>query len=157
MRSALTAFCEGEIMKKVFVSIAFAMCGAAQAAGPYDGIYVNLNGGFASVQTNGDQILVIGLSTMPSSGVVVSSALGSITPSSMETWDVAMGTVQGTAAQVSGTTMYGACTYSMRIEFAGAGGTARITGASNTAVGNASRINCPALVNSPAISYLKAF
>lgn len=146
-------------MRKKLTALAVAMCaaGAAHAAGPYDGIYVNLNGGFASVHTNGDQIIVIGLTSVSATNIYFNSALGTIRPTSIEQWDVGQGNVNGNVAVIAGTAFYGACAYQMRITFSPNQGVAQTLSASNTQVGNASGVNCSVLANSQATTLLRAF
>lgn len=144
-------------MKKLIAAALLCASGAAIAAGPLDGIYVNLNGGFGSVHSNGSSIFVIGLSQVPASGIYFSSVVGTVRPTSVDQWDYASGVINGSVADVSGVTMYGACTFAARITFTAGSAVLQITGAANTLVGNASGVNCRALTSLPASTLLKAF
>lgn len=134
------------------------VAGAAQAAAPSDGIYFNpATGGYTSVHTNGNQILVIGLNMIPATGVQLTSALGVVQPSQLNTWDLASGTTDGTNATVSGTTLYGACNVTFAITVGGNMATARVLNASQTIIGQQSRINCAGILGSPTATLFKAF
>jgi hypothetical protein len=149
-------------MKKMIAAVLLAASGAAMAAGPYDGVYVNLasSGSYLSVHTNGDRVIATLYGIIPASGIEMYSAIGNVRPTQLNTWDLINGTISGNVAQISGQILFNACTVGLTVTFAGNGSaTGRITSAGQTPVGRSSGVDCAALpgVYPNGIQFSKAF
>ena len=152
-----------KLLKKATIASLLTLCAAlpTHAAGPYDGIYVNLAnaGSYLSLHTSGSTVVATIYGIISSSGIVMTSVLGNVTPRQINTWELYQGTISGSSAVLSGQTLFNACNLSVNVSFTSTGGTAYVTDASNTLVGDASRINCAALEGAypNGISYRKIF
>lgn len=134
-------------LKKVTIASLVTLVTAlpSHAAGVFDGIYVNLSSGgesYLSLHTNGQNVVATVYGIIPASGIVMSSILGNIYPRQINTWELYLGTISGSTANLTGQTLYNACHLTIRATFTEGSATAQIIDASNTLVGNASNINC---------------
>lgn len=146
-------------MKKMIAAVLLAASGAAMAAGPYDGVYVNLAaaGSYVSIHTNGSDVIATGYTITPASGIQFNSNIGSVAIRQINTWDLLQGRIQGNQAFLSGQVLYNACSVEMVLTFTAGGGTAQITSATQTSVGASSGVRCQALVTGVSTSMTKAF
>lgn len=135
-------------MKKLIAAALLATSGVAIAAGPYDGVYVNLSssGSYLSVHTNAERVIATLYGIIPASGIQMQSAIGNVRPTQLNTWDLIGGTISGNVAQISGQVIFNACNVNLTVSF-GSNGTAtgRITSADQTPVGRSSGVDCGAL------------
>lgn len=129
------------------------------AAGPYDGVYVNLAtaGSYVSIHTNGSDVIATGYTIIPASGIQFSSTVGNVVPRQINTWELLQGKIQGNQATLSGQVLYNACAVEMAVTFTPGGGIAQITSATQTAVGASSGVRCQSLVTGVPTSMIKAF
>ena len=146
------------MFKKIAVLATMLAAGAAQAAGPYDGIYINpANGSYFSVHSNGNVMIAVGLSAVPASNLQFTTALGIVRVNSIATWEVATGNLSGSNAILLGTNLYGACNVTYDVDFGPTAATMRVAGSVSTIVGQQSGINCAALTATPVMMFPKAF
>lgn len=136
-------------MKKIITAIAALIAGTAMAAGPYDGIYVRLGAAnaYVAIHTNGEQLIATAYTIIPASGIHMTSPIGNVMPTQLNTWDLFSGTISGSTGIVTGRSLFEACNMSMSFNFTGTGAVATLTGLSNTLIGNSSGVNCAALWN----------
>lgn len=137
-------------MKKFFALVLAFFAFSAHAVGPFDGIYNN-GGTYWSVHQNGNTLIITSYVTLPASNIYVSSPIGTVYPNQLSTFDLFQGQISGSSATVSGWFFHYACTVSINISFNGSSLTRFVAQSSNTAVGNASNVNCPALANGTAV------
>lgn len=116
----------------------------AHAAGPYDGIYVNLENStsYMSVHTNGNTLIGTAYGIIPASGILVTSAIGNVAVRQLNTWDLYQGSISGSTGTMSGQVFYNACNVSVSVNFNSGGATVVFNSSSNTLVGNSSGVNC---------------
>jgi hypothetical protein len=137
------------MMKKLLAAAAFAICGTAFAAGPFDGVY-QLTGApaFYSVHQNGNILLIVSLSSVPASGITFGLTGGySVRPPTVEAWSIAAGVISGNTARVTGTGPYGSCTTTSDAVFDDAGNVAvTFVATAQTALANQQAINCSAVL-----------
>lgn len=146
------------MLKKIAALAAMLVAGAAQAAGPYDGIYFNpSSSSYFSVHTNGTSMIAVGLSAVPANNLQFTTALGVVRVNSVATWEVATGSIAGNNAILLGTNLYGACDVTYDIDFVPGAAIVRIAGSIQSAVGRQSGINCAALTSTPVLTLPKAF
>lgn len=149
-------------MKKLIFALCFAsLIQAANAAGQFDGVYVNLasSGSYLSIHTNNNKVIATAYGIIPASGIKVSSLIGDVSVRQLNTWDLYQGTISGSVASLSGQVFYNACNVSVTLNLTESGGTVFVTSASNTLVGNSSGVNCSAFLNlvPNGISFQKVF
>ncbi len=150
-------------MKKLIAALAVLASGAAVAAGPSDGVYVNLSApnSYLSVHTNGDRIIATVYGIIQASGIRIYSALGNVDPTQLNTWDLLQGygRTDGSLFYVNGQMFYNACTVDITLRFSAGAATAQVNSAVQTVVGRNSGVNCAALPSlfPNGIAFTKAF
>lgn len=143
-------------MKRVFVAAAAMALTVANAAGLYDGAYAATSGGsFASVHSNGNQIVVAGLSAIPATNVTFTSLIGNVVPTQIAVWEVYGGSIVGDTATLSGQAIYNACNITMLIKFGPNSASSVVTQASRTPIGEKTNVDCAALTRFPATNFIK--
>jgi len=142
---------------KIIAAIVLFFAGLTQAhaAGAYDGIYQNGNV-YLSVHQNGGIVIITRYVTIPTSGVTVSTSLGTVTPTTLNTWDLFNGPISGNSANVSGLFVYNGCNISLNVTFGDTGLTSSLSAASQTASGAIAGLKCAAFVGVNSV-FTKAF
>jgi len=116
------------------------------------GVYqqLGLSPTYYSVHVNGETVIAISLSYMPTNGITFSNpGIGTSKPSTLGIWAYAMGNWDGAKYNIGGTTSHGACdwTGSMTCNSQGAI-SLTLTGATQTPAGTSWGYNCQALYTS---------
>lgn len=116
-------------MKKLIGSCLVALAGVANAAGVYDGIYQNVNSPnvYASIHTNGSQVIMTSYSGISATNITLTSILGTVGVSAIPIWELYSGPINGSFASVLGQGIYNACNISLNINFTSASFTAYVT------------------------------
>lgn len=136
-------------MKKTITGAILALCAfGSWAAGQYDGIYQALavsSTTYYSVHQNGNTLIAASFGTIPISGTSFNSARGSITPSTLNSWDVIQGTINGNKVTLSGTVHFGGCNQVITVVFDQNGGALMTLMSSvETIAGRNAGLNCAA-------------
>ena len=119
----------------------------ASAAGPFDGVYQYApTGAFYSVHQNGATLLTVSLGSMPANGVGATFAGYVVRPPTLEFWAYSLGAVAGSTARVTGLGMFGACSVTTDLTFAGDEARATFVSAINTPLGNSQGVDCQAIM-----------
>lgn len=136
-------------MKRTFLAIALAVYGHAQAAGAYDGVYADpaTPNHYISVHTSGDRIIATQYQISPASGVTFQTAIGSVIPRQINSWQLLGGTISGASARLSGQLMFNQCNVEVTASFTGSTVDVRINNAASSGAGSSSSIECQALVS----------
>gem|GEM_PF-4880136 len=107
-------------MKRILVTFVLTLIAAcAVAGGRYDGIYAHPLSNASWVSLHHDDTRVVAASfnsTLTLDGsVAITTAIGVIIPSVMNTWDLLGGPLSGNVATISGEVLFGACQATMKI------------------------------------------
>lgn len=119
------------------------------ASGIYDGIYqLGSTQTYWTVQQNGNNMIAAEFTTLPSTGISLTTTSGvTVRPNVLDVWELHSGPISGTTAQLTGNSIYGACSQVITAVFDAFGNVrSTISSLTNTTLGTAQGINCNAIL-----------